>query len=63
MGIFWNTYRKMLPADVQQMVGWIEAEVKAGRMSEAEAEQRRAELEASLHKVFDSETDTDKDKA
>ncbi|TKW61492.1 MAG: hypothetical protein DI628_02400 [Blastochloris viridis] len=57
MGIFWNTYRKMLPHDVREMVDFIEKEVEAGRMSEAEAEQRRAELEKTLHGIFDAEED------
>ncbi len=61
MGIFWNMYRKMLPPDAQQMLAWIESEVSSGRMSDAEAEQRRAELENTLHKIFDSEDSEKKD--
>lgn len=61
MGFFWDIYRKMLPHDVQQMVDFIEKEVKAGRMSEAEAEERRAELEQTLHKVFDFQDDNQKE--
>ena len=60
MGIIWNLFRKVLPHDEQVILKWIEKEVKAGRMSHAEAEERRAELEQTLHKVFDAEEDKDK---
>ncbi len=60
MGMFWNLYKRMLPGDAQTMLAWIEKEVKAGRMSEAEAERQRAELEQSLHKVLSAEEDKDK---
>lgn len=55
MGFFWNWYRKALPPEIQKMASLIEDELKAGRISQAEAEKRQADLEKSLHTIFDSE--------
>ena len=63
MGLFWNWYRKALPPEIQKMASLIEDELKAGRISQAEAERQRADVEKTLHGIFDSEEEQEKENA
>lgn len=63
MGLLARLIRSGLDPESRKLLEWIEKEVQAGRMSQSEAEERRADLENSLRHLFDSEEEKDKDNA